>query len=222
METLGFYIGGLMMGLIGGLHCIGMCGPIVLMLRGGSKDFMVYGIAKSLPYILMGMMVGAFGWLIRIGGFQQYLSLLAGVLLLLFVMGMKIKFLSGLGQKVFGFFERQGLQGSFWIGFGSGFLPCGLVYGALAASLVGGSPYQSGLFMLLFGIGTLPSLFILHVLKRKIALSSSLLLRIQRGSMVVIALLLMLRGLNLGIPYVSPKMDTGGKMGSCCVKKSQS
>lgn len=222
METLVFYGGGFLLGLIGGLHCVGMCGPIVLMLRSGMKDFMVYGLAKALPYMLMGFLVGTFGWLLQMGGFQQYLSILAGLLLLLFVIGMKIPYLSNVGKKIFGYFEKQGLRGSLWIGIGSGFLPCGLVYGALSASLVGGSPYHSSLFMLLFGIGTLPSLFVLQVLKRKLTLPNSLLLRIQRGSMLVIALLLMLRGLNLGIPYVSPKIDKVGKMGSCCVKKSKS
>ena len=97
------------------------------------------------------------------------------------------------------------------LGIINGFLPCGLVYIALAASMAAGDIGQSVLYMIVFGIGTFPVMlgisllgnYIKPVLRRRIY-------KLVPLFVVILGLLLILRGLNIGIPYISPELDHSG------------
>jgi sulfite exporter TauE/SafE len=96
-------------------------------------------------------------------------------------------------------------------------LPCGLVYVACAAAAATGGIVSGLEYMLVFGLGTVPMMFGLGLAGR--FLHARLQGRIQRVIPValgVMALLLILRGMSLGIPFLSPDLSgaTGG--GSCC------
>lgn len=226
-------------GLLGSLHCIGMCGPIVIALpqaQQSSSSFvlkrLLYNSGRVVTYTILGAFCGWIGQTVKIAGYQSTLSIGLGVLILLMV------FLpSKWGIKIFpfGFYHKAILKvKAIWgklfknnsylsfliIGFFNGFLPCGLVYIALAAAASTGSTVNGLMYMLMFGIGTIPimlavsymGLFIGVSLKRKLQ-------RLIPVGGVILAVLIILRGLSLGIPYISPKISvdqSGEQKVECC------
>ncbi len=209
------------LGLVGSLHCVGMCGPVVLWLPKPYQYFTLYGLGKTLTYGLMGFILGWVGFSVKWAGFQQYFSLFLGITIMFVFLGYHLKM-----PKVWREAVQYKLQKTmhrihpFWVGFWSGFLPCGLVYTALTAALIVGSPASSSFFMMIFGFFTLPALFFLHQFSRKIQfIFSRYTHKIQTFALLFMALLLIVRGLNLGIPYLSPKQMENGKIGSCCATK---
>jgi sulfite exporter TauE/SafE len=149
---------------------------------------------------------------------QQAMSIGFGIILLLvtvfpFVLPDKIK--------SFNFFKFSWFRNSFtqlinskktiaiyFLGFLNGLLPCGFVYVALAAAAVTASPMNAAGFMAFFGIGTAPALIILTMLGAIVQVSlRNKLHKVLPVITIVVALLLILRGLNLGIPMLSPKIS---------------
>jgi sulfite exporter TauE/SafE len=105
------------------------------------------------------------------------------------------------------------------IGLLNGLLPCGLVYLALASAVAAGSAVNGAAFMAFFGLGTLPAMFAIAVFGN--FMRQGIRLKLRRAVpafMTVMALLLILRGLSLGIPYLSPDMDAKAKTPACCTK----
>lgn len=212
-------------GILGSFHCIGMCGPLALALplpagSAARKAFaaLLYNLGRILSYGWIGLMTGLLGQGFAIAGYQQQLSIITGVLILLYVLipaRLKAKFPvlpftaalgRGIKQKLSALYRKPGNTSSFLIGVLNGFLPCGLVYMALAGALVSGQYVQGSLFMIFFGLGTLPAMFGMAMAGSWISLETRN--RMRRAVPVFIglmALMLILRGLNLGIPYVSPK-----------------
>jgi sulfite exporter TauE/SafE len=157
---------------------------------------------------------------------QQALSVVAGVFIILWVSFPVLKpgKSSFLFQKQFSIlynklqYEPKIYHYSF-LGFLNGLLPCGLVYTALAAATVSGSAAGGFGAMFLFGIGTAPALIILVILKNK--MSFRLRQKLKPVSLVLsisIGLLLVVRGLNLGIPYISPEVTKENTVQKCCHK----
>ena len=79
-------------GAVGSLHCLGMCGPIVLVLPGDARDRgrfllgrLLYNLGRALTYALMGAVAGVLGQGIAMAGFQQWLGIVAGALMILSV-----------------------------------------------------------------------------------------------------------------------------------------
>ncbi len=218
-----FLWSGLMFGLLGSVHCAGMCGPIVLALPGGKTgkaDLIIgrslYSLGRVLTYMLLGLAVGLLGSGVSLAGYQQILSIVTGVAILIIAVFPKGKFNKfmhfspALFNKVFGpsfnSFIRNGSKSSlFGIGFLNGFLPCGFVYMALIASLGAGSLAGSIGFMGMFGLGTVPLLFMMAIAPGYLSLNVREkikgLLPVAAG---VLGVLLILRGLSLGIPFISP------------------
>ncbi|MGJ7033275.1 sulfite exporter TauE/SafE family protein [Niabella hirudinis] len=216
---------GLGMGMAAGLHCIGMCGPLALSLPlGGSgrftriKKVLLYNAGRMVTYIGLGALLGLLGRGISITGYQQWLSIIVGAIMLIGLVG--AKYLSQTGPAAF-FQQRVKralsyfLSGKkspvvfFVIGILNGLLPCGMVYMAIATALVIGSPLQSGLLMAAFGLGTVPLMGLLMLTGHQ--LSFPLRNKLKRGLpwfTAFVACLMILRGLNLGIPYVSPAFST--------------
>lgn len=211
----------LITGLAGSLHCLGMCGPLVLGLHGrgsaGLRSRMAYHLARALAYAGLGALVGALGAGLALAGWQRGLSIGAGLLVLW--MGLKSGWLEHIQARLTTGAARRllpglqlarntaGLPGQLLAGFMNGLLPCGMVYVALAASASFGDPLRGAAFMALFGAGTWPAMIGLSFgggwLDRQLR---GRLQPIMQGWMLVLGLLLILRGFDLGIPYLSPNL----------------
>lgn len=225
METL--FISALFSGLIGSLHCLGMCGPIVLMLPTGitSKTMfllgrLAYNLGRIITYAIMGTISGMLGHLVMLAGFQQVLSIVAGVTILLvfFIPGKFFRrvspsFIKNITNRLQNIWSKllssSGVFSLFLIGLLNGLLPCGLVYVALAASSTTGSAMGGLLFMIIFGLGTVPLMLVFSLfsglLPSRIRLWATRLIPIGA---IALAVLLILRGLSLGIPYISPNLKS--------------
>ncbi|PKK35451.1 hypothetical protein BWI96_17240 [Siphonobacter sp. SORGH_AS_0500] len=204
-------------GLTASLHCIGMCGPLSLALPVGGLSVnqlwlarLSYHLARCLSYSLLGMAVGLLGERFSLFGWQQQISVLAGLLMIAFLVGNRwLAFRPILRlQKLFG---KVLILKTWWsypaAGFLNGWLPCGLVYVALAGALTANSPLEGMLFMTVYGLGTLPALLAVSWVWRWISLP--LRQRLNRWLPVVtlaIALLFIWRGLGLNLPY-SPEVS---------------
>ncbi len=216
---------GLSIGFLGSFHCVGMCGPIALSLpimhETKSKRLLLiilYNLGRATTYATLGALVGAVSNRFFLTGYQQILSIVLGcTILVILVIG---KFIN-LEATVFkGFHQRvQALLATYLhlpkstahfylIGILNGLLPCGLVYMGVAAAAATGSIASGALVMFAFGLGTLPLMFSLMVLGRAIPVTVKQQLRKALPYCVgLMAGLLILRGMNLGIPFVSPMLN---------------
>jgi sulfite exporter TauE/SafE len=227
-------VSGLTIGAFGSFHCIGMCGPIALSLptAGNSKmqsalSIGLYNLGRAFTYGILGILFGWIGTQFRVWGLQQMVSILTGLILLAFVLfHFKVR-LPGKWFEIFQNKVRASLQklltskltlSSFAIiGLLNGLLPCGLVYVAIVAALATGKIWLGGLLMFSFGIGTIPMMAGIMMFGRKISIKHRQVINKTMPYMVsVMACLLILRGLNLGIPYVSPKMGDSVKSVPTC------
>ncbi len=213
-------------GFLGSFHCIGMCGPIVLAVPGQTLIAKIlYNLGRAITYAVMGLLIGIIGQGFSLAGYQQTLSIIVGAAMLLIVVFTKYKHfdlpLSGAISKLWIFsknkltplFKSESLGAPFLIGLINGLLPCGLVYAALFAAVAMGGMLESSLYMFVFGLGTTPLLIALAVFGN--FLSPAIRARFNKAVpyfLALVAVLIILRGLNLGIPYVSPKMDGDKKM----------
>lgn len=216
------------LGFLGSFHCVGMCGPIALALPVHNKppllrNFLIilYNLGRITTYTIFGLLAGIIGESFAMAGLQQGLSIIIGVILLASVFLPFKNSLSG-----YGFFLRiksalsrlftKGTQTSlFIVGLLNGLLPCGLVYVGIAGSIATGDALKGGLFMAAFGLGTVPLMFALPLIGSSISVSSRSTIRKATPVFVTImALLLIIRGLNLGIPYISPQIEQNQV--TCC------
>jgi uncharacterized protein len=216
-------IAGMLLGLVGSFHCVGMCGPLALALpvhhlqrAQQATAIILYNIGRVITYSLIG---GLFGWAgrsIYIAGFQQWFSITMGIVILMLT-ALNYFLSSPLSPKWLRSFHYsiQGLMGRLLkspreyhyllLGMANGLLPCGMVYLAIAATLSTSSVSESILFMASFGAGTLPAMLALSFFGVHIKLSIRQQLKKAMPYFVAgMAVLLILRGLNLGIPFVSP------------------
>ncbi|MEZ4801062.1 MAG: sulfite exporter TauE/SafE family protein [Flavobacteriales bacterium] len=225
------------LGFAGSLHCVGMCGPLVSIVHGGAQGKSMkwwgnqglYHFGRIGVYALFGVLTGFLGKSLSAMGLQRWLALISGVVLLvmiLFPFFSKKKFVVGnqLFQKVSSrfsqFLQKKNPSKYLALGVINGFLPCGLVYAAMAASLSGGSIMGSVLFMVIFGVATSPALVAVaglsNFLRSRIKAKS---LSYMRLAFMLLAVLFILRGANLGIPYLSPKMKVEKCEMDCCKGK---
>lgn len=224
----------LTMGFLGSFHCIGMCGAIALSLpvqhlSGWRKylGILYYNTGRVLTYGMIGWLSGSIGKAVSFPGWQQKLSIILGLLLLLICcLTLRKKAIQPpafiqkhWNNRIIGYlaplFRQPTLRSTFLIGLLNGLLPCGLVYMAIAGAIAVHHPYQGMLFMMSFGAGTMPAMMLVgltgHMLSLRLRNS------IRRSAPYVIGvmgLLLVLRGANLNIPYLSPKI-VQDKM-QCC------
>jgi sulfite exporter TauE/SafE len=232
-----------MIGIVGSFHCVGMCGPLALALPLSSNSFaaklagaFLYNAGGIVTYSFFGLIFGLIGQTAALFDFQQWLSIGAGALILLFIIIPKrYKMQSAAASYTNGFFGKlRSALGSlftqknhsslFVIGLLNGLLPCGLVYMAVAGAIATGDTGSSILFMAAFGLGTLPVMWSIAFFGNYIGLQ--LRQKIRRAypyMMGLMACLLILRGMGLGIPYVSPKMNAEkAHVQGCCTKTDES
>jgi len=231
----------LTLGLAGSLHCVGMCGPIALALGVGRRvntSFVVgrvlYNLGRAISYSLMGLAFGLIGLGFAAAGLQRTLSIAAGTVMLLFLLLALLGRTPGAGllgrvsqavKKGLGKLLKRadGPDTLFAIGIVNGFLPCGLVYLALAGAAGTGHPLQGALFMAVFGLGTLPLMLVVSLAGSRLRTFFSQ--RVVYGAGLALSALLIVRGLNLGIPYISPafaeNQTTGQVEASCCTPNTE-
>lgn len=216
----------LLAGMIGSLHCVGMCGPIALALPGKGKGWLrilpgrvLYNGGRMITYSLLGLVIGLFGRGIDLAGWQQGLSIGLGILLLIMglaqfrvesrVLRLRVidRALTWLRRQLGSLMRSDQPHNLFQIGLLNGFLPCGFVYLALAGALSTGGAWEGAAYMAMFGLGTFPAMMAMSMLGGM--LKPSLGKRLQpvlTGFTLIFAVLLILRGMNLGIPYLSPEI----------------
>ena len=208
------------MGLVGSLHCVGMCGPIALALpySGDSRLGMAwsvlnYNLGRVLTYTVLGLIVGLFGQGLVLAGLQSYFSLALGILFLLaavFSINLEGKLLrlgwlkelnSWVKIKLAGVLGDGRPANLLYIGLLNGLLPCGLVYMAIAGAVTTPNLLSSSLFMALFGLGTLPLMLLTAVSGQFISLNwRRRLRRLTPVLLAAFAILFIMRGLNFHVP----------------------
>jgi hypothetical protein len=220
------------LGLAGSLHCAAMCGPLLLALPvppGGPGRFLagrvIYQVGRVATYCLLGGVAGLLGRSLLLAGFQRWLSISLGVAILLgFLLSRKVavaapvvRLVARLKTAMAAQLRQRSLSALALLGLLNGLLPCGLVYAALAGAISQGSLPQGMLYMALFGLGTLPTMLGIGLSGRMFPLPFRLRLRrVIPVGVCLLAGLLILRGLALGIPYLSPALVAG--LPACCVR----
>lgn len=214
-----------LMGLLGSLHCAVMCGPLMLSLPLQKTSYLksafqllLYQLGRVLMYTLMGVLVGWIGSSFTVFANQQTLSLIIGIVLVIFVIlqfsGIYSKHLSNFQyqivapiSKLMGKLFGLPLWG-FFAGLLNGLIPCGMVYLALATALNTSTIAGGATFMFLFGLGTTPLMLMISLggiyLKRYIKFDTR---RLIPYFMLFIGVLFIMRSADLGIPFLSP--DSG-------------
>lgn len=212
------------LGLLGSFHCVGMCGPIAFLLPVDKTNsykkvgqIAMYHFGRLLAYCIIGLVFGWIGKRLFIFGFQQQLSIFIGVLMIfLVVIPQKIFNKYNFSKSVYKIIfkvklalgtalKKKTADAFLTIGFLNGFLPCGLVYVALFAATASGNAISGGIYMAVFGFGTIPLMTTAIYFSN--LLNGTLRQKIQNiipVFVIIIGCLIILRGLGLGIPYLSP------------------
>ena len=223
-----------LVGLVGSLHCIGMCGPIAIALPvpdSSNLSFftgrILYNLGRVVTYAFLGAVLGLVGSKLALTGAQQMVSIVLGIVIIIAVLlpqkyknyfaqhPIIQKLALPLKSNIGILFKKGTFSAMFLIGILNGFLPCGLVYVALAGAIASGDAISGAAVMILFGLGTVPAMFVASVFGKFINIG----IRTKiRKAVPVLAILLgvifILRGMNLGIPYLSPKLTTQSEVSS--------
>lgn len=211
-------------GLLGSFHCAGMCGPIALAVPTTGKSTterllskVVYNSGRIATYALLGGLLGAFGLGLKLAGMQQSISIAAGILIIWVAIfstkaiekwiGNPFSLLKG--KTLSKLFQSPSLPSVFSIGLLNGLLPCGFVYVGLIGSVATQNAAEGAFFMALFGLGTFPMMLGVGMVGQFLtAHARSSINRWVPAFAVLIGCVFIARGLNLGIPYLSPKITT--------------
>ena len=217
---------GFVFGILGSFHCVGMCGAIALALPGAGQSGwryvlgrVLYNLGRVTTYAALGLVVGLFGQSLQMACLQQSVSIAAGVLILLLVLlpeKTQAKFAAAFGlapaltwvkTNLAKFFRRSSLSALYTTGLLNGLLPCGFVYIALAGGLAMPGLTESVLYMALFGFGTVPMMLALSLSGKLIPMNTRRMFnKAVPYVAATMAVIFILRGLSLGIPYISPKV----------------
>lgn len=227
----------LILGLISSMHCIGMCGPIAMMLPVDHKNptkkatqILTYHAGRLTAYGSLGLVFGIIGKGFYLAGLQQQLFIVAGIIMILIALVPEktlskynfsrpaYKLISNIKTALGNQFREKSYKALFTIGLLNGLLPCGLVYAALFGAIAMQNTAYSTAYMLLYGAGTIP-------LMSMVVYASGMFrnpLRLQFAKIVpyaavFIGMLFIVRGLALGIPYISPSNASlfGSTMADC-------
>lgn len=201
-----------------------MCGPIALMLPVDRTNqtkkvvqIITYHLGRLSAYALIGLVFGLLGKGLFLAGIQQKLSIFIGVLMIVVILIPErvvarynfskpvFRFISKIKTSLGKQFKNKSYKSLFTIGLLNGFLPCGMVYVALFGAIAMQSESFGVLYMILFGLGTVP------MMSSVVYLNSFLTIPIRNKIQkvipfvaIIIGILFIFRGLGLGIPYISP------------------
>ena len=220
----------ILLGLAASLHCVGMCGPLMLALpldaagkRQVVSQMLTYHSGRILTYAALGVLFGLLGKGIALAGFQKGLSIGAGVFMLAMAFTawrfeQLVTALPGFGkftQRVkleIGNLLKQNPNGAtLGVGLLNGLLPCGMVYAALAGAIATTGAAEGGMFMAMFGMGTLPLMLAVSVLGRSFNHAIRQKIRIVQPILLTLAgLLLLQRGLHLDLSLFESAVPKAG------------
>jgi sulfite exporter TauE/SafE len=216
-------IAAFLMGLIGSLHCAVMCGPLALAVPVVAQtrasliaSRLFYNLGRITVYGILGLLFGAIGKSIVLSGLQQWLSIIAGLVMLVFLIlefkGMKMSLWKSSVwiKSIFrNFLKHRSYLAVFILGLANGLLTCGLVYLAGTASIAAGAPFKAAGYMIFFGLGTFPVMLGITLFgTRFVPLVQRMNFKPAIPIFVsLVALSLILRGMSLGIPYFSPRIS---------------
>jgi sulfite exporter TauE/SafE len=223
-----FLITAFILGLAGSLHCAGMCGPLALAITAANPGRfligrVVYNSGRILTYCAMGVVFGLLGKSFFVAGVQRWASIGLGAALFVGLFASrKLAFsrpvtslVEWLKSNMSILLRQRSLTSLLVLGLLNGLLPCGLVYVACAGAAGTGGVISGLAYMAIFGAATVPMLVAISFSGRLVPLSLRLKLRKAIPvSVFLLAAILVLRGMSLGIPYLSP--DLAASSPSCC------
>lgn len=219
-----FLLTALLLGLASSFHCIGMCGPIAMALpldrttiSSQVSGIVVYNLGRIFTYSILGLLFGFIGFSLQLYRVFQVLSVIFGILLVVLAWRKTwISYLEWRKSPIYGWLmksmgkllQKKGPSTLFLLGMLNGILPCGMIFLGLASALLAPNFGGSGLAMFAFGLGTLPGMFLIGFFAQR--MSNNVRIRVNQlypYLMTLIGFLVILRGANLGIPYISPKIQ---------------
>ena len=236
-----------LVGLLGGTHCLGMCGGIVGALSTGLSGQvresrwrylaaqLAYNAGRICSYTLAGLLAGAFAGQVGETGILEGMPVgryLAGVIMILFGVYLAgwwhtLLFLEKAGARLWKYLEPLGRRWlpvrhagqAFPLGLVWGWLPCGMVYAALAMALASGSASGGALTMLAFGLGTLPTLLTVGLAYNAMRrLLQAPRVRSAAGILVILLGLLMLFASPGGHGGHPGHQHHHARLGACCCR----
>lgn len=214
----------LLLGLISSLHCMGMCGPIAMMLPVDRTNetkktiqILLYHAGRLTAYGSLGLVFGLLGRGLYLAGMQQNMAIASGIIMITIIAIPEKKFakynfskpvykiISSVKSSLGAQFRKKTNKAIFVTGLLNGFLPCALVYAALFGAIAMQNALLGALFMVLYGLGTIPMMS--AVVYVSTMLTSPFRNKINKFipyAVAVIGVFFIVRGLGLGIPYISP------------------
>jgi len=211
------------MGLMGSLHCLGMCGPIAFALPVRTTNIRIkilkyglYNVGRVVTYTILGSIIGIAGKGFVLAGMQQILSITAGVLIIVsaalaytavntvVLNRITVAIRTRLKSAFHFYFQQKGYTALFMLGILNGLLPCGMVYMAMLAALAAGSSFSGAVFMTGFGLGTIPMMFGICLAGNITGMKwRSIVYKATPVLACMVGMLLILRGLEVHIPLLS-------------------
>jgi sulfite exporter TauE/SafE len=217
------------LGLVGSLHCAGMCGPLAMAVPGATLtpgkftlSRIAYNLGRIVTYCILGLIFGAFGKTLLLAGIQRWVSIALGILLITGLFASRklalwkpvTLLVNQLKSRMSALLRQRSLFSVTGLGLLNGLLPCGLVYVAAAGATATGHILNGAIYMAAFGAGTLPIMLAIGFGGKLVPLSLRFKLRAAIPvSIFLLGALLILRGMSLGIPYLSPNLAAAD---SCC------
>jgi sulfite exporter TauE/SafE len=220
-----------LLGFLGSAHCAGMCGPLAIALPVDRRSRstllagrLAYNFGRLATYCTLGAVIGLIGGRLALAGVSRWVSLIAGTVILLGLFtsrralsGPIARYAGWVRMRLGYFLKKRTLTATFLTGMLNGLLPCGLVYTACAAAVTSRGTFSGIAYMFLFWFGTVPMMLGIGLVGAN--LQFALRLKLQKWipvSLLIVGTLLVLRGMALGIPYVSP--DAKAQCSVCCEK----
>lgn len=213
----------LFLGFFSSLHCVGMCGPIALALpvhqfsvTKKTLYIITYHLGRILTYALLGVLFGLLGNGLFIAGLHQNVSIILGILLILGVLffnesSIQSKLYTNTKaymkfKSYFGTFIQKKTWGSFLVlGLLNGLLPCAMVYMALFGATATQGALHGAMFMMWFGVGTIPLMTAVVWLSQWVnKYFKNKLKKLVPIFLILTGVLLIVRGMGLNIPFLSP------------------
>lgn len=211
-------------GLLSSLHCIGMCGPIAMMLPLDRSNqakmtiqLILYHLGRISAYASLGLIFGLLGRGFYLAGLQQQLSIAAGIIMIAIVLfpekklarynfsASVLRILAQVKTVLGNHLHKRSYKSFYITGLMNGFLPCGLVYAALFGALAMQDAALGVIYMALYGLGTLPMMsLVVYTAGMMTKPFRSAVYRFVPYITAFIGVLFILRGLGLGIPFLSP------------------
>ncbi len=220
------------LGLVGSLHCAGMCGPLALALPAAGRTApafvlgrLAYHLGRLVTYAILGLVFGLLGRSLLLAGLQRWVSITLGLALFIGLITSRRlaqrfpvpAIVERLKSRMSALLRRRSPAALAGLGLLNGLLPCGLVYVAAAGATATGSLLAGTQYMIAFGVGTVPLMLAISLSGRLVPLSLRLKLgRAVPAAVFLLATLLVLRGFSLGIPFISPDLSAGQGGASCC------